>query len=55
MDVTKRELAGKIYLILAGLFITSLVVSNLIFQKFFYWYPFDYSIFGSRLFELSVG
>ena len=55
MDITKRELAGKIYLILAGLFITSLVVSNLIFQKFFYWYPFDYTIFGSRLFELSVG
>ena len=55
MDITKRELAGKIYLILAGLFITSLVVSNLIFQKFFYWHPFDYTIFGSRLFELSVG
>ena len=55
MDITKRELAGKIYLILAGLFITSLVVSNLIFQKFFYWHPFDYNIFGSRLFELSVG
>ena len=31
------------------------MVSNLIFQKFFYWYPFDGKIFGSRLFELSVG
>jgi uncharacterized integral membrane protein (TIGR00697 family) len=30
-------------------------VSNLIFQKFFYWYPFDGTVFGSRLFELSVG
>lgn len=55
MDILKRELAGKIYLLLAGLFITSLVVSNLIFQKFFYWHPFEFSIFGSRLFELSVG
>ena len=55
MDISKRELAGKIYLLLAGLFITSLVVSNLIFQKFFYWHPFEFSIFGSRLFELSVG
>jgi uncharacterized integral membrane protein (TIGR00697 family) len=31
------------------------VVSNLIFQKFFFWYPFDVTIFGTRLFELSVG
>ena len=55
MNPEKRKLAAKIYLYLAGLFITSLVVSNLIFQKFFYWYPFDGKIFGSRLFELSVG
>ena len=34
---------------------TSLVVSNLIFQKFFYWYPLDIEIFGSKLFEISVG
>jgi len=33
---------------LGGLFITSLVVSNLIFQKFFYWRPFDIEVFGSR-------
>ena len=55
MNPEKRKLAAKIYLYLAALFITSLVVSNLIFQKFFYWYPFDGRIFGSRLFELSVG
>ena len=55
MNPEKRKLAAKIYLYLAALFITSLVVSNLIFQKFFYWYPFDGKIFGSRLFELSVG
>ena len=55
MKPQKRQLAAKIYLYLAALFITSLVVSNLIFQKFFYWYPFKGEIFGSRLFELSVG
>ena len=55
MNPEKRKLAAKSYLYLAALFITSLVVSNLIFQKFFYWYPFDGKIFGSRLFELSVG
>ena len=55
MNPEKRKLAAKIYLYLAALFITSLVVSNLIFQKFFYWYPFDGKNFGIRLFELSVG
>ena len=50
-----KALARKIYLYLAALFITSLVVSNLIFQKFFYWYPIEMSLFGVRLFELSVG
>ena len=55
MDNKKEKLAKKIYLYLAGLFITSLVVSNLIFQKFFYWYPLDIEIFDNKLFELSVG
>ena len=55
MTTAKKELAKNIYLLLAGLFITSLVVSNLIFQKFFYWYPFDMRILGNPLFELSVG
>ncbi len=55
MGEQKTELAKKIYLYLAGLFITSLVVSNLIFQKFFYWRPLEISIFGNQLFELSVG
>ena len=55
MKVIKQELAAKIYLYLGALFITSLVVSNLIFQKFFYWYPLDIEIFGIKLFELSVG
>ncbi len=43
-------LAQRIYLILAALFICSLVVSNLIFQKFFYW-----DFFGIYTFEISVG
>lgn len=55
MTSKDKLLAQRIYLLLAGLFITSLVVSNLIFQKFFYWYPFNIEIFGTRLFELSVG
>ncbi|WP_121908879.1 queuosine precursor transporter [Ulvibacter antarcticus] len=43
-------LADRIYLILGALFISSLVVSNLIFQKFFYW-----DFFGIYTFEISVG
>lgn len=51
-----KKLAFKIYLYLGALFITSLVVSNLIFQKFFYWRPFgDVTVFGASLFEISVG
>ena len=46
----KIFLAHNIYLILAALFITSLVVSNLIFQKFFIW-----DFFGLYTFEISVG
>ena len=55
MNSKNKLLAQKLYFFLGSIFITALVVSNLIFQKFFYWYPFDGKIFGSRLFELSVG
>lgn len=55
MTEKKQSQAQIIYLILAALFIASLVTSNLIFQKFFYWYPFDAEIFGVKLFEVSVG
>ena len=55
MPLKDKLLAQRIYLLLGALFITSLVVSNLIFQKFFYWYPVDVEIFGSKLFEISVG
>ena len=50
MPLKQKLLAYKIYLALAALFITSLVVSNLIFQKFFYWNPF-----GLYNFKISVG
>jgi len=55
MTLKDKLLAQRIYMLLAALFITSLVVSNLIFQKFFYWHPFDLEIFGANLFEISVG
>jgi uncharacterized PurR-regulated membrane protein YhhQ (DUF165 family) len=55
MTIKDKLAAQRIYLFLGALFITSLVVSNLIFQKFFYWYPADIEIFGAKLFEISVG
>ncbi|MBT8264490.1 MAG: queuosine precursor transporter [Eudoraea sp.] len=56
MTPKDKKIAYKIYLYLGALFITSLVVSNLIFQKFFYWHPFgDVTVFGASLFEISVG
>jgi hypothetical protein len=50
MTKKDKQLAGTIYLILAALFVASLVASNLIFQKFFYWEPF-----GWYRFEISAG
>ncbi len=50
MNLKDKLLAHKIYLNFAAIFITALVVSNLIFQKFFSWNPF-----GLYDFELSVG
>ncbi len=50
MTVNQKSAAQLIYLILAALFIASLVTSNLTFQKFFYWEPF-----GIYRFEISVG
>jgi len=55
MTLKDKLAAQRIYMLLGALFITSLVVSNLIFQKFFYWYPFHLEVFGTKLFELSVG
>jgi len=49
-SVKDQLAAQRIYLILGALFIASLVVSNLIFQKFFYW-----DFFGIYTFEISVG
>ena len=50
MEIKDRLAAQRVYLLLGALFITSLVVSNLIFQKFFYW-----DFFGIYTFEISVG
>lgn len=53
MSIQNKSLNPKserIYMILAALFIASLVAGNLIFQKFFYW-----DFFGLHTFEISVG
>lgn len=56
MNLKDQKAAYRIYLFLGALFITSLVVSNLIFQKFFTWQPFgEATLFGAPLFVLSVG
>lgn len=55
MNSVNKFLAQRLYFFLSSIFITSLVVSNLIFQKFFSWYPFNFEVFGIKLFELSVG
>jgi uncharacterized integral membrane protein (TIGR00697 family) len=46
----RHILAERYYLILAGIFIASLVACNLIFQKFFAW-----ALWGWYTFEISVG
>ena len=55
MSSENKLLAQKLYFLLSSIFITALVVSNLIFQKFFSWYPLNFQVFGIKLFELSVG
>lgn len=55
MTLKDKVLAQRIYLLLGILFVTSLVVSNLIFKKFFYFYPIETPVFGVKLFEISVG
>ena len=55
MNSKNKLLAQKLYFFLSSIFITALVVSNLIFQKFFSWYPFNFEVFGIKLFDLSVG
>ena len=50
LSIQNLLVAQRIYFILGALFIASLVVSNLIFQKFFYW-----DFFGIYTFEISVG
>ena len=62
---SNKLLQDRIYLLLAGIFIASLISSNLIFQKFFFWTPFAFlanpdsrnwlSWLSEYTFELSVG
>ena len=47
--MNERKEAFILYLVLCGLFVTSFITSNLIFQKFFYWEFFGYE------FQISVG
>jgi uncharacterized integral membrane protein (TIGR00697 family) len=49
-DLKLKKQAFFIYMLLAALFIASLVASNLIFKKFFFW-----DFFGLYTFEISVG
>ena len=49
MDLHNKNFKDQFYLVLTGIFIASLVASNLIFQKFFTW-----NFLGIN-FELSVG
>jgi hypothetical protein len=48
------ENANKFYILLSGVFIASLIASNLIFQKFFTWDVW-LPVIGNYTFELSVG
>lgn len=50
MTLQQKLSAQRLYLILGALFVASLVASNLIFQKFFY-----FDLFGWYTFEISVG
>ena len=57
MTPKDQKLAYRIYLYLGALFITSLVVSNLIFPKILLLESVSGSltVFGVSLFEISVG
>ena len=50
MYLNRKKWGIRLYIILSGIFIASLVACNLIFQKFFHW-----SVFGIYTFEISVG
>ena len=54
MTKDKEQKAQLLYLILAAIFISSLVACNLIFQKFFFWKPFAWFNIDFE-FEISVG
>lgn len=53
MQKQKKRAADRLYLVLAGIFITTLVTCNLIFLKFFEWQPLGE--LSDFTFKLSVG
>ena len=50
MYLNRKKWGLKLYLILSGIFIASLITCNLIFQKFFFWTPFLFLLNESSIF-----
>ena len=51
MYLNQKKWGIRLYLILSGVFIASLVTCNLIFQKFFFWTPLSFLLDESNLFN----
>ena len=51
MYLNRKKWGIRLYLILSGVFIASLVTCNLIFQKFFFWTPLSFLLDESNLFN----
>ena len=51
MYLNRKKWGIRLYLILSGFFIASLVTCNLIFQKFFFWVPLSFLLDESNLFN----
>ena len=49
MYLNRKKWGLKLYLILSGIFIASLVTCNLIFQKFFFWTPLSFLLNEANL------
>ena len=53
LEGRERAQALNLYLILAGIFIASLVACNLIFQKFFHWTPLGFFLDEASLVDIA--
>ena len=51
MYLNRKTWGLKLYLILSGIFIASLITCNLIFQKFFFWTPFSFLLNDGSIFQ----